>query len=74
MLSDADNLTLMPEVDARAALAGRRVRFSVLAPIGAWAGCGTLRVLRAIPLLGEAGNDGMELICGYESYERMPLP
>ncbi len=38
---------LMPEVDARRALAGRRVRFSVLAPFGRWLGCGTLRVLRA---------------------------
>jgi hypothetical protein len=72
-----DNLTLMPEVQARAALAGRRLRFSVLAPVGAWLGCGTLRVLRAAPLPAQAGDGSegedevIELVCGYESYERL---
>ena len=62
-----DDLTLMPEVSARAALAGRPVRFSVLAPVGAWLGRGTLRVLRA----SGAEDEVVELICGYESYERL---
>lgn len=58
---------MLPEVDARAALGGQRVRFSVLAPLGMWAGCGTLRVLRA-----RSTDDGsVELVCGYESYERL---
>ena len=36
----------MPEVEARQALQGRRLRIDVLRPYGAWIGCGTLRVLR----------------------------
>jgi len=64
MMNDTPDLTLMPEVHARAALAGRRVRLSVLAPVGGWLGVGTLRVLRTTE------RDGaIELVCGYESYE-----
>lgn len=59
------DLTLMPEIHARAALAGRRVRLSVLAPMGGWMGRGTLRVLRTTER-----DDAIELVCGYESYER----
>jgi hypothetical protein len=55
----------MPEVDARRALRGRALVFSVLAPVGAYLGHGTLRVLRTRVLAGEA----VELVCGYESYE-----
>lgn len=70
------DLTLMPAVQARAALAGRRVRFSVLAPMGPYAGVGTLRVLRA-GALSAVGADGaeeevVELVCGYESYAVLP--
>ncbi len=65
MTEISTDLTLMPEVHARAALAGRRVRFSVLAPVGSWLGIGTLRVLRATER-----DDAFELVCGYESYER----
>jgi hypothetical protein len=61
--SNAD-LTLMPEVQARAALAGRRVHLSVLAPVGSWLGVGSLRVLRA-----SERNDEIDLVCGYESYQ-----
>jgi hypothetical protein len=57
------DLTLMPEVEARAVLAGRRVRMRVLAPVRAVLGVGVLRVLRATE------RDGcFDLICGYESY------
>jgi len=59
------DLTLMPEVCARAALAGRRVCLSVLAPVGGALGRGTLRVLRTTER-----DDAIELVCGYESYER----
>lgn len=65
-----EDLVLMPEVDARRALAGRPIAFSVLAPVGAYAGRGTLRVLRVRP--GKAqGDSGVELICGYEAYDRL---
>lgn len=63
-MNDAE-LTLMPEIDARAAVAGRCVRLSVLAPVGGWLGVGTLRVLRTTER-----EHGLELVCGYESYER----
>jgi hypothetical protein len=59
------DLTLMPEVAARAALAGRRLRLSVLAPVGPILGVGTLRVLRATER-----DDLIDLVCGYESYDR----
>ena len=70
MSRETGDLTLMPEVDARAALADRRVQFSVLAPVGAWAGRGTLRVLRATPT-DSGDGEIVELVCGYEGYERL---
>jgi hypothetical protein len=63
MSGQAGDLTLMTEVQARAALSGRPVHISVLAPVGAWLGVGRLRVLRATE---EAGT--MNLVCGYEAY------
>ena len=55
----------MPETHARRALCGRDLSFTVLAPLGSWLGRGTLRVLRV-------REDGgcIELITGYEAYER----
>lgn len=67
MSTDTGELTMMPEVEARAALRGRSVHFYLLAPVGAWAGCGTLRVLRA----RSGAADAVELVCGYDSYERL---
>jgi len=62
---------LMPEVAARAALRGRALRLAVLAPFGAWAGRGALRVLR----LRSRDGESAELVVGYESYERLdPAP
>lgn len=58
-----EDLVLMPETDARRALAGRPVRFSVLAPVGRYAGRGTLRVLRV-----RECAEQIELVCGYEGY------
>ena len=61
-----EDLVLMPETDARRALAGEALAFSLLAPVGAYAGRGVLRVLRVKPAGG-----AIELLCGYESYERL---
>ena len=61
-----EDLVLMPEVQARRALSAHDIAFSVLAPVGSYAGCGTLRVLR---VRAQAGR--VELICGYESYDRI---
>jgi hypothetical protein len=67
-----EDLVMMPEVDARRALAGERVAFSVLAPVGPYAGRGTLRVLRVQPLISGGRDESViELVCGYESYERL---
>lgn len=65
MTDHTTDLTLMPFVQARAALAGRSLRLSVLAPVGNWLGVGTLRVLRATER-----EQYMDLVCGYESYHR----
>ena len=61
---------LVPEVQARRALRGRRIRLRVLAPYGAWIGCGALRVLR-LKLTEAAVQDDreVEVIAGYESYQ-----
>lgn len=61
-----EDLVLMPETDARRALAGERIAFSVLAPVGSYAGRGVLRVLRVKP-----AADAVELLCGYEAYEKL---
>jgi hypothetical protein len=69
-MSDASrDVILMPEVEARAALSGRRLHVRVIAPYGSWLGAGALRVLRA------SERDGViELDCGYESYVRGAMP
>ena len=54
----------MPEVEARRALSGRISAFSVLAPVGSYAGKGVLRVLR----VRGVHDEQVELTCGYESY------
>lgn len=56
----------MPETHARRALCGRELSFTVLAPLGSWLGRGTLRVLRV-----READGALELITGYESYERL---
>ena len=58
----------MPEVQARRMLGSRVAAFSVLAPVGSFAGKGALRVLRVAPASG--GGDDVELLCGYDGYER----
>ena len=59
---------LMSEVRARRALRGHRLRLRLLAPYGAWLGCGALRVLR----VKRSSDACTELMVGYESYERLP--
>ncbi|HEV2261266.1 MAG TPA: hypothetical protein VGR69_03120 [Candidatus Rubrimentiphilum sp.] len=60
-----EEMVLLPEVQARRQLAGRVTAFSVLSPVGAYAGVGILRVLRL------AQHEGIEVIVGYDSYERL---
>ncbi len=62
-----NDLTLMPEVDARRALREHRLRLCVLVPYGGWIGCGTLRVLR----LKVHDDESATLTAGYESYRRL---
>lgn len=61
----SEDLTLLPEVQARRALRGQRLRLRVLAPYGAWIGCGILRVLR----LKMNEDKSTDVTAGYESYE-----
>jgi hypothetical protein len=57
-------LVLVPEMQARRALAGQILRLHVVAPPGAWIGCGRLRVLRV-----RSEEDGTTSVAaGYESY------
>ncbi|HVN68488.1 MAG TPA: hypothetical protein VMU38_02370 [Candidatus Binatia bacterium] len=60
----SQELVLLPEVQARRALADRSIRLHVLAPYGSAMGCGTLRVLRL-----KTDEREVELTVGYESYE-----
>jgi hypothetical protein len=62
-----EDLMLLPYVRARRALDGRNLRLRVLAPFGAWAGRGALRVLR----LKMHDDESAELTIGYESYDRL---
>lgn len=76
----SEDLTLSPEVEARRKLR-KPVRIAVLAPYGAWIGCGMLRVLRLkMPFDGacaeqsrSAQDDKVELTVGYESYEPLTM-
>ena len=66
-----EDLVLMPETQARKALAGKSLRLRVLAPLGPFAGRGVMRVLRCRPSTGSEVNsekEFIELVCGYESY------
>lgn len=61
------DLVLVRDVEARFALRGKRLRCSVLAPVGTWLGRGALRVLRVqVVEVGDA--EAVELVLGYESY------
>ena len=55
---------LLPEVEARRVLRGSPHPLQVLAPFGAWIGCGTLRVLR----VKIDDDEPVDVTAGYESY------
>ena len=57
---------MLPEVEARALLGGRRSTFRVLRPPYPALGTGTLRLLRLVE------RDGyVEITAGYDGYERI---
>ena len=58
--------TLLPEVEARALLGGRRLSLLVLRPPYPAIGLGTLRVLR----VSERG-ERTEVVAGYDGYQRL---
>ncbi|HEY1868391.1 MAG TPA: hypothetical protein VGG70_08825 [Candidatus Cybelea sp.] len=64
-----EDLVLVPEVEARRALRGRRIRMQMLVPIGPWIGCGKLRVLRLQVVSGET-EEIAEMAVGYEAYRK----
>ena len=59
-------LVLLREVEARAALGDQPVRERILLPPYPAVGLGALRVLRVLQR-----DDAVELVCGYEGYERL---
>lgn len=59
-----EELILVPEMQARRAMRNYALRLHVLAPHGAWLGCGALRVLR----LKINEDQSAEIVAGYESY------
>lgn len=62
---------LLPEVEARRALRGRRIRMQMLAPIGQWIGCGKLRVLRLTLRQPQGDSEEIaEMAVGYEAYRQ----
>lgn len=62
----SSDLVLMPEVEARAALAGRAIALRMLLPPYPAIGLGRLRVVRV-----KERGDFTELLCSYEGYERL---
>jgi hypothetical protein len=60
------DLVLVPEVEARALLAGRAISLRLLLPPYPALGLGRLRVLRV-----KERADSTELLCSYEGYERI---
>jgi hypothetical protein len=66
-----EDLVLVPEVEARRALRGRRIRVQMVAPIGPWIGCGTLRVLRlTVQQAQDETEETAEIAVGYEAYRQ----
>jgi hypothetical protein len=63
------DVALMTDTEVRRTLRGRHIKYSILAPFGAWLGCGSLRVLRVKPL----DDDALDITLGYESYEKFDL-
>ena len=64
---DEPSLVLLPEIEARATLAGRTLSWRLLRPPYPALGVGSLRVLRIVPC-----GDVTEIVAGYDRYERLP--
>lgn len=62
------DVTMMRDVDARYALRGRPLRYTVLAPVGAYMGVGALRVLRIREERNAERGDFVDVVLGYEAY------
>ncbi|MBD5654802.1 MAG: hypothetical protein IAI50_06425, partial [Candidatus Eremiobacteraeota bacterium] len=62
------SLVLLPEVEARAVLSGRTLRFRLLRPPFAAIGTGALRVLRVVERAGDT-----EIVAGYDGYDRIDM-
>jgi len=62
----SSDLVLVPEVEARAQLADRKLALRLLLPPYPAIGLGELRVLRV-----KERADVTELLCSYEGYERI---
>ena len=62
-----EHLALMPETEARRVLADVRLTLRMLRPPYPAIGRGILRVLRV-----RESDDAIELLAGYEGYERLP--
>lgn len=70
---DHADLSLLEYLDARRLL-GNIAAFCLLRPVYPALGCGKLRVLRIRPSSGAGADErGLEVIAGYESYERIDL-
>jgi hypothetical protein len=67
-VTEASDLTMMTDVEARRALTGRELRYRILSPLGAWMGRGSLRVLRVKAM--EENPVALDITLGYESYEK----
>lgn len=63
------DIALMRDVEARYALRGRALRYTVLAPLGEWMGRGALRVLRVREDAHAERGDVVDVVLGYDSYE-----
>jgi hypothetical protein len=62
-------LVMMRDVEARFALQGRPVRYTVLRPYGNWFGRGALRVLRVSERISPQRGELVDVVLGYDGYD-----
>ncbi len=60
---------MMRDVEARYALRGKALRYTVLSPVGTWLGKGALRVLRVREESNAEQGEYVDLVLGYDTYE-----
>ncbi len=63
------DVTMMRDVEARYALRGRNLRYTVLVPVGTWLGRGALRVLRVSEFLSPQHGEIVDVVLGYDGYD-----